>query len=95
MDLDNGDIPVEDYLQNLKTSVQRLDPNKPFSQERQGLNNELRSVRRQIREDESLTNEEKQQYLRTIGEIIAIVQPPSPPRNPPRQRRRRASRGLR
>ena len=59
-----------------------------FGQEIAVRRSNVRTVRRHIREEDSLTNEERQQYLRAVGEVLAIVQPPSPPRNPSKRRRR-------
>lgn len=91
INLSNSDLPVEDYLQNLKTASQHLDPNKIFSAERQHLSNELRTVYTDIQTDESLTDEEKEQYLKTIAEIQDIVQPPSPPRRPPNGKNKKST----
>ena len=92
-DLDSSDLPFEDYLQNLKTAAQKLSSTRIFSKERQSLTNELNSVSTDIQADESLSDEEKQQYLKTIAEVQDIVQPPSPPRHPPNHRNRRGTSG--
>ena len=94
-DLDSSDLPLEDYLQNLKIASQHLDPSKTFSQERQHLSNELHAIYTDIQTDESLSDEEKKQYLKTVAEIQDIAQPPTPPRRPPSQRsRRKTSKGI-
>ena len=92
-DLDSSDLPFEDYLQNLKTAAQKLSSTRIFSKERQSLTNELNSVSTDIQADESLSDEEKQQYLKTIAEVQDIVQPPSPPRHPPNHRNIRGTSG--
>ena len=91
-----GDPPIGDYLQNLKIAAQHLNPRKRFSQKRQGLSNQLRTVYANIQEDQSLADEEKVEYLRIIEEIQETVQPSSAPRHPPsyRNRRSKGSRGI-
>lgn len=82
-----GDLPVTDYLDNLKIAAQRVNETAPlFSEDRQRLRNQLNTVYTDIQEDPSLSYQERQEYLQKIAEIQDIVQPPNPPRNPPTRR---------
>ena len=81
---DNAELPLEDYLQSLKITTQNIASNtRIFSKERQGIKNQLNIVYTEIQVDESLSDDEKQRFLRTIAEIRDIAQPPIAPRNPP------------
>ena len=80
----NSELPVEDYLQNLRITAQVIANNtRIFSRERQSMKDELNTAYTNIQADESLSDDEKQSFIKTIIEIQNIVQPPSPPRNPP------------
>ena len=77
-------MPVEDYLQNLKIGAQKVaSSTRTFSKERQGLKKELDIIYTDVQTDESLSDNEKQGFLRNIAEIRDIVQPPNAPRNSP------------
>ena len=92
-DSDTVKYRIDDLLEDLKTDIQKLDPKTKFSQERQRLNNELRSLYTDVQMDTALQNEEKVRYLRTIAQIQDLAQPPL--RNFPQYRRDRrgSSRG--
>lgn len=77
-----SEIPLEDYLSNLRVSAMALAEDTPiFSNVRQSLSGELRFLHTNILEDLSLSEEEKESLLSQIEEIQNIVQPLSPPRN--------------
>ena len=89
-DSDTVKYHIDDMLEDLKTNIQKLDPETIFSQERQRLNNELRSLYTDVQTDTALQDEEKARYLRTIAEMQDFAQPPL--RNFPQYRRDRRSR---
>ena len=62
-------------LENLKTDVQKLDPETIFSQERQRLNNELRSLYTDVQMDTGFSNEERERYLGRLQKFRTLPNP--------------------
>lgn len=90
--IDGGTISfkIDNMLERLKADVQKLDPEKKFSQGRQRLNNALRTLYTDVQTDTGFSNEEKEHYLNKIAEIQDIAQPSlrSFPQRPPNRRSR-------